>query len=537
MGNGRVTAPRAVTNKDSLDAALKGLPENGKPGTEWRVPPLSGALGEPKSVQSVAEVLAAEELDSSPKPSGTHGYGRHPVELPDLARAVDDHASAASMEAAVLRAVSPERAAEVDAWRRSLAFRRQLRSDAGKRKLQRFIDVAQRDARTGMGVPPGVIEKTPRWLRDAFDGEIFILDNHMADVAAKRAVASTRATINPFEPFAPEGVVWFPNLMSEVSPFVERATNGLLGKAGPTDKDATDEMMDRLDNHLEWMIAEHPFLGGDALAGIAWKVDGKKVTIFWLSYDFYTAFTRAQSWVDCEHFYSETQAGPYDFDNVMKVFGINPALDMSLFHYWSCDSASSRHDGCDRPDQPDAPFVTPFDATVWENKDQKSKLVTFAVDEEMCQEMDNQMWFQISFACEVLRLMGQEITRHVPVNRHTGGRDLERDIKRHLPQRGIHTFVLRRFKSDDGEGSGFKRPRGPLTTRHPRRACWAVLPSAHGDDDDCRHQWKGSSVSSVRRRCEHCGRVERWRQPPIKGYVGPDDAPWAYAIKIGLVTR
>lgn len=440
---------------------------------------------------------------------------------------------AEAIEIENLVASDPEKAAEVDAWRRSLAFRKQLRSDKGKRKLQQFIDVAQMDQRTGMGVPPGVVENSPRWLRDAMNGEIFILDDHMAEVAAKRAVASKRATINPFEPFAPAGVVWFPNIMTKISPFIAKATDGLLG-SGAADKAAVDVLRDLIENHLGWMVVDHPFLGGDALAGIAWKVEGKKVTIFWLTYDFYTKFDRARCWVERQHFFSETQAGRYSWDKVVEIFDIDPLYDLSLFHYWTCDSDAPRYGGCLRPDQPDAPFVTPFEATVFENEDQTSTLKTdLVVDEEMCQEMDDQMWFQISFGCEVLRLMGQEITRVVPVSRHTGGRDLERDIKKNLPQRGIRTFVLRRFGSGDDEESGIKRPRGPLTTRHPRRGSWHASKTQKGDPD-CLHGWKGSSVRSTWRICQHCHRREVWHSPAI---VGPDGAPWAYAVKIGLVVR
>ena len=493
MGNGRVTAPKAVP---------KAVPK--RPAIEKALKYNESTWVPPEDVEGLVEIVGNAVIDEWRE------------------------TRAATVE-------EVEKDAEVDAWNRSLAFQKQLRSDVGKRKLQRFIDVASSDGRTGMGVPPGVVENTPRWLRDAMNGEIFLLDDHMAEVAAKRAVASKRATINPFEPFAPAGVIWFPNAMAKLAPFIDRATQGLFGRPGPTDEAAQEALDDLIDNRLPWLFADHPFLGADAIAGVAWKVKGEKVTIFWLTYDFYTEFTRAKDWMEGEHFYSETQSGPYSTDRCRAAMDLDPLYDMSLFHYWTCISESTRHGGCDRPDQPDAPFVTPFEATVWENVNQTSTLKrNLWADKEMCQEMDDQMWFQISFACELLRLMSEEVTRHVPVNRHTGGRDLERDIKKNLPQRGIRTFVLRRFGSSSDEDSGIKRPRGPLTTRHPRKGSWHVSPSQRGDEDDCRHRWKGSSVRSTWRICQHWHRREIWHSPAT---VGPEGAPWAYAVKIGLVVR
>ena len=535
MGNGRVTAPKA---------APKLRPEHPVLGTvDGRdVRYEDGTTGRSKStIAGLTPVKKSSRLrpDGVVRPVDGNPYPRL-LDQRELTRTQVDKREAAlqnSHDYYSQHVDDPEKAAEIDAWKRSLAFRKQLRSDEGKHKLQRFIDIAQLDGRTGMGVPPGVIENSPRWLRDAMNGEIFILDDHMADVAAKRAVASKWATINPFEPFAPAGVVWFPNLMAKIVPFIERAVEGVADIEGPNNpitQAAADTMQDTIENHLGWLAHEHPYLSGEALAGIAWKVEGDKVTIFWLNYDFYPAFSNAKNWLEGDPFNTPTQDGPYSHNVANGIFAIDPLYDMSLYHYWTCISDSTNHAGCLRPDQPDAPFVTPFEATVWENEKQTSTLKRgLWVDEEMCQEMDDQMWFMISFACELLRLMSEEVTRHVPVNRHTGGRNLERDIKKNLPQRGIRTFVLRRFGSSDDEDSGIKRPRGPLTTRHSRKGSWHVSQTQKGDLD-CRHRWKGSSARSTWRICQHCHRREIWHSSAT---VGPDGAPWAYAVKIGLVVR
>lgn len=457
----------------------------------------------------------------------------------------------------------------MDALRRAMLLRRYLRSDDGKRDIHDFVDpdnLTNRAARRSRLDPPtgesisvgktgnvytagtsGVGAKLPGWLNDALDGEPFVLDDHMGDIAAQRAVMSTKAELGPHEPIAPEGVVWFPNPMNLFCRFVNEQTSGMVASEfeGPRGKKVQEELMAFFKNSLPWMTHESDLSGNDILAGIAWKVTGDMVTLVWLAYPFYQRYHNISTFYAGNTVYTAPQGGKYGpTEAAMDLVRVDhPAHDVFPMHYWTCRVDSD--EGLPRPDQPDSPNTTPTTTMVYESTgygpgpgEGTSKLVEIDVDAEMCEKMDCLNWFMISFGCELIRLMGQEITVRAPIERSTVGRVFQREVKKELGEdrarRGVRTFVVRRLASErNGDEATGVRPRGPLTTQHHRRGTWRVLPKRHGDLN-CSHRYKGSSVRGTWRICQDCHRGETW---VTDSNVGPEDAPWAYAVKVGLVTR
>lgn len=437
----------------------------------------------------------------------------------------------------------------MNALRRAMLLRRYMRSDRGKKDIYDFVSDSNIDAVGIFGVPSGVPVNLRSWLNDALDGEPFVLDDHMGDIAAQRAIMSTKAELDPHEPIAPEGVVWFPNPMDLFCRFVNEQTSGMIASEfeGPTGEEIKEELMAFFKNSLPWMIHESDLSGNDVLAGIAWKVTGDMVTLIWLAYPFYTRYHNISTFYDGKTVYTAPTGGKYGpTEAVNDLLGVeHPAHDVFPMHYWTCQTTSRRFGGLPRPDQPNCPNTEPQTTMVYESKgygsgpgEGTSKLVEIDVDAEMCENMDSRNWFMISFGCELIRLMGQEITVRAPIERSTVGREFQREAKKEFGEdrvrRGVRTFVVRRLASERNgdEGTGL-RPRGPLQTRHHRRGHWRGIPKRPGDPL-CSHRYKGSSVRGTWRVCEDCHRSETF---VTDSDVGPDDAPWAYAIKVGLVTR
>ena len=81
-----------------------------------------------------------------------------------------------------------------------------------------------------------------------------------------------------------------------------------------------------------------------------------------------------------------------------------------------------------------------------------SKLVEIDIDAEACEKMDSENWFMISFGCELIRLMGQEITVRASIGRSTAGRGFQREVKKEFGEdrvrQGVRTFVVRRLASE-----------------------------------------------------------------------------------------
>ena len=350
------------------------------------------------------------------------------------------------------------------------------------------------------GLPPEVIKNFTKGYTAACNGDIYYVTPELGDQAALRMIRRTRATLRPHELITPTGIMFLP----QTANLNFQKVFGYLGQE-------------------------------DRSFAVGWNCVGDAVTLFWICDQNFNNDKCRESWDLGETFWTTDEWSPEicteewggshwsDYDNRILL----------PFHYWAC-MGEGTYGPLIRPDQPGAPTLPIIDVEVWRNENQTSTEDRFVLAEEQVSQYEAELWTMIAFACESIKMLGEEYRYVETANPiRSQARDTQRTwIKAGITKtsKPINVYTLR-------EGhlrrEGKYLSRGPLETRHHRRAHWRGTPGK-GGDLTCRHQFSSHPDDYNWRVCVPCGRVEH---KVVEAEVGPEGAPWVASTRIGVLRR
>lgn len=361
----------------------------------------------------------------------------------------------------------------------------------------------------GAHMPDHVTKNFVSGFKNAIHGEIYYVTPELGDQAALRMIRRISASLRPHELITPTGIMFLPE--NESLNF--QKVYGYLGQV-------------------------------DRNIAVGWTTHGDTVTLYWICDQSFNNEACLKSWESGETFWTTEAWSPElmreEWESLMaqsQSWDL-PSSDephiLLPFHYWACVGDDGKFGPLARPDQEKAPSLPPVDVSAWRNENQTSTLDRFTVRDGETGEYESELWVMIAFACECIRMLGEEY-KYVEtanpirsVDRATQRTWIKRGVTKN--SKGINVYTLR-------EGhlrrEGKYLSRGPLETQHHRRAHWRGT-KGHAGDLTCRHQFSPHPDDYNWRVCVPCGRVEHKVTDAI---VGPEGAPWVANTRIGVLRR
>ena len=432
------------------------------------------------------------------------------------------------------------------------------------------------------GLARSVVKSAIRSYNKAVHGRMYYVTPEMGDQAARRMVRRTEAFIEPHELVTPTGIVWLPvthdmNFQKQQGPTMQEDITPAIAWNLDGDKITIFWICDGAWNHasnsIRWLASEG----------------------FWTNSEFYvdeedsmltntkicdpppglkggTEFEQIMD-LACSH----GEMWQIMMNEAQEAWKYGPSLDDALnegknhnyrgsngpqrlipYHFWSprmntFDWELAPADGSSmgptgeasvpllRPDQPGAPSPDEFgpDHELWWNENGTSTLRPFPHEpetEEQIADRTADQWTMIAFACEVIRMLGEDYLYAEDAYPSEGA---PRDVQRGLKKRGIdkstalRVYTLRKPVEEGLRREGRYLSRGPLTTRHHRMSHWRGNQGKAGDRT-CRHVYRPHKDEYDWRICDECGRVEH---RVTDTDVGPEHAPFIKDRSIGVLRR
>ncbi len=410
----------------------------------------------------------------------------------------------------------------------------------GKTPLPPHVqEMMEARALTGDTMAPSVQRNFRRGFEKGIHGKVFYVTPEMGDQAALRMIRRTEAIIEPHELVAPSGIVFLP---------------------------VTSDMN---------FQKQTRFIGQeDITPAIAWNTEGDTVTLYWLCDQVWNGLNSALNWIDNKPFWttdpyisSEFEATGADTERMIQsaidaeqwpielsamfqesgigvgineLNGSHPIQRLLPYHYWSPRVNTPKGERTRpllRPDQEGASKPMIDDGqNIYLNQDGKSTKTFFKMTDEQCEQYTSDLWFMIAYACEVIRMLGEDyrlaesITPSACVDRSTQRKFQKRGFDKDTP---IRVYTLRKPVEEGLRREGRFYKRGPLATRHHRIGHWRGN-KGHAGEPTCRHIWRSHKDDFNWRVCETCQRVEHRVTDAI---VGPEGAPFIANSSIGVLRR
>jgi len=352
----------------------------------------------------------------------------------------------------------------------------------------------------GAHMPDHVTKNFVSGFKNALHGEIYYVTPELGDQAALRMIRRISASLRPHELITPTGIMFLPE--NESLNF--QKVYGYLGQE-------------------------------DRNIAVGWTTHGDTVTLYWICDQSFNNEACRRSWESGELFWTTEAWSPEMLDpKGWNAESSDEPYILLPFHYWACVGGDGKFGPLARPDQEKAPNLPPVDVQAWRNENQTSTLDRFIVRDGENGEYESELWVMIAFACECIRMLGEEY-KYVEtanpirsVDRATQRAWIKRGVTKN--SKGINVYTLR-------EGhlrrEGKYLSRGPLETQHHRRAHWRSN-KGQGGDLTCRHQFGPHPDDYNWRICVPCGRIEHMVTDAI---VGPEGAPWVANTRIGVLRR
>ncbi len=346
-------------------------------------------------------------------------------------------------------------------------------------------------------MPDEVVRTFTKGYRSAIHGEIYYVTPELGDQAALRMIRRTSASLRPHELITPTGLMFLP----QTDNLNFQRVSGYLGQ-------------------------------DERVVAVGWNCVGDSVTLFWICDQLFNNRDCAASWDSGKLFWTTDEWSPEI--NKAEWSGVWDGAEILLpFHYWAC-TGEREYGPLFRPDQPGAPQLPNIDITAWRNENQTSTSSRFVLEEGGIDRYQSELWAMIAFACECIRMLGEEYKYVEAANpirsqsRETQRKWIKAGINKNSD--GINVYTLR-------EGhlrrEGKYLSRGPLETRHHRRAHWRSN-KGQGGDLTCRHEFGPHPDDYNWRVCVPCGRIEHM---VVEAEVGPEGAPWVSNNRIGVLRR
>lgn len=422
------------------------------------------------------------------------------------------------------------------------------------------------------GMARSVAKAAPRAYNKALHGRMYYVTPEMGDQAARRMVRRTQAFIEPHELVTPSGIVWLPvtgdmNFQKQESPTLQEDITPAIAWHLDGNKITIFWICDGSWNHASNSIK---WLGGDGFwSDQKFVIDeedsmlmNRKVvtpppgitgnTEFEQIMDL--AVNNAEMW---QIWMSEAQEAwkgvPEDQlpERMAERRSSSGPQRLIPYHFWSPQVSVYTDDTKTRlgeqaipllrPDQPGAPAADEFGEghRLWRNENGTSTQMPFPAGpetEEEITERTAKQWTMIAFACEIIRMLGEDYLYAEDVYPSIGA---PRHVQRGLQKRGIEkdtalrVYTLRKPVEEGLRREGRYLSRGPLTTRHHRQSHWRGNQGKAGDRT-CRHEFRAHRDEYDWRICDECGRVEH---RVIDTDVGPEHAPFIKDRSIGVLRR
>jgi len=428
------------------------------------------------------------------------------------------------------------------------------------------------------GLASSIVRSATRSYNKAVHGRMYYVTPEMGDQAARRMVRRTEAFIEPHELVTPTGIVWLPVTddmnfqQQDVAPTGQQEITPAIAWNLDGNKITIfwicDAGWNHASNSIKWLAGEgfwsnSEFDNGSMLTSnkvIPPQPPLAGTSEFAQIMDLAT--NHAELWQimmnEAQESYKYGPSLDDSEDQNHNYRGSSGPQRLIPYHFWSprmntFDVDSAPKDGRSfsptgeanvpllRPDQPGAPSPDEFGAghELWWNENGKSTLVPFPHEPETEQETADRtadQWTMIAFACEVIRMLGEDYLYAEDVYPSEGA---PRDVQRGLKKRGIakdtalRVYTLRKPVEEGLRREGRYLSRGPLTTRHHRMSHWRGNQGKAGDRT-CRHVYRPHKDEYDWRICDECGRVEH---RVIDTDVGPEHAPFIKDRSIGVLRR
>lgn len=417
------------------------------------------------------------------------------------------------------------------------------------------------------GMARSIVQAAPRAYKKAVHGRMYYVTPEMGDQAARRMVRRTAAFIQPHELITPTGIVWLPvtgdmNFQKQEAPTKQEDITPAIAWNLDGDKITIFWICDGAWNHASnsirwlasdgfWSDSEFEVNEVDSMLmnrkevapppGITGETEFEQILDL--------AVNHAEMWQIWMSEAQEAWKGAVLSEEERDAYlGTNGPQRLIPYHFWSPRTDISR-DGVAteenqpllRPDQPGAPASDEFGEgrRLWWNKNGTSTQMPFPHEPETDEEIGERTaksWTMIAFACEIIRMLGEDYLYAEDAYPSQGA---SRNIQRGLKKRGIdkntalRVYTLRKPVEEGLRREGRYLSRGPLTTRHHRQSHWRGNQGKAGDRT-CRHEYRAHRDEYDWRICDECGRVEH---RVTDTDVGPEHAPFIKDRSIGVLRR
>lgn len=427
-------------------------------------------------------------------------------------------------------------------------------------------------ALTGDTLAPSVKRNFIKGYEKAVHGPMYYVTPEMGDQAALRMIRQTEAIIHPHELISPHGIVFLPVTndacfqkqeryvgQEDITPAVAWTTNG----SSVTLYWICDQTWNSLNCLLNWLDNKgfwttDPYDPHLVVKGTTFHYPSDKSGI-WSDSLLHEqlnillgACQDADMWPYVMNKFTEAWASAFDLikdPQDREALGLtNSSTSVTNFqsqrllpyHYWSATINSPRGERLRpllRPDQDGAVKLHEDDGqNIYWNENGKSIKTHFRLDEEAREKYLSDMWFMVAYACEIIRMLGEDFKLSETV---MPAQTADRSTQRKLQKRGIdkktplRVYTLRKPVEEGLRREGRFYTRGPLTTRHHRSSHWRGN-KGHAGDLTCRHIFRPHKDDFNWRVCETCERIEHQVTDAI---VGPEGAPFIQNKSIGVLRR